>query len=170
MVRTAVMTVALVTVFSGGQVHAQTPRTPIDFSDLLKVSEGKRLLDKAANEMQKYALGNEGVATVKSANAKSMTFDWKTGRPASGSVTVVFDLHHRHRLMAERELVIATPFGKVNRRIPEIYAFDCHTEVHVEYDLKEDRGRARIAHGRLAIPLVPTFDWELWVNFEFGSK
>jgi hypothetical protein len=166
MVRTAMMTVAFVTFFAGGHAQAQVPSTAIDFADLLKVSEGKRLLDKAANDMQKYALGNEGTVTVKCASAKGVAFDRKTGRLASGTATVVFDLHHRHCLTTERELVISMLFGIVKRRIPELYAFDCHTEVYVEFDLKENRGRARIAQGRIAIPLVPKFDWELWVRIE----
>jgi hypothetical protein len=158
------MAVAFVTLFAGGHAQLQVQRTPFDFPDLLKRSEGKRLLDKAAADMQKYALGNEGAVTVKSASAKGVTFDWMTGRPTSGSATVVFDLHHRHCLMTERELVLGMRFGRVKCRIPELYAFDCHSEVYVEYDLKDNRGRARIAQGRIAIPLVPKFDWELWVR------
>jgi hypothetical protein len=166
MVRFAMTTVAFVTFFAVGNAQAQVPSTPIDVFDLLKVSAGKRQLDKVANDMQKYALGNEGAVTVKSASAKGVTFDWKTGRFASGSATVVFDLHHRHCLTTERELEIGTQFGKIKGWIPGLYAFDCHTEVYVEFDLKENRGRARIAQGRIAIPLVPKFDWELWVRFE----
>jgi len=131
-----------------------------DFDDLKQVPAAKKLLDDAAAKLRQFAQGNESGVSVKRASGKNVVFDVKTGKPLSGQITVVFDLHHRHRTTSDGEIRI---FGKP---LPGIVPYDRHDEVLVEYDIKAGRGKARLAKGPLALPLLPMIDWELWINVE----
>jgi hypothetical protein len=115
----------------------------VDFDDLTQVPAAKKLLDEAAAKLKKYAQGNESGVSVKSARGRDVAFDVKTGKPAAGQITVVFDLHHRHRVTKDGAIRI---FGKP---LPGVVAYDRHDEVLVEYDIKSGRGKARLAIGAL---------------------
>ena len=137
-----------------------------DFDDLTKVPAAKKLLDDAAGKLKTLAQGNESSVSVKSARGKNVTFDVETKKPVAGQITVVFDLHHRHRVTPDREVVLDTPFGKIKQKIPGIVAYDRHDDVYAEYDIKQGRGRARLAKGPINLPLLPVIDWELWLNVD----
>jgi hypothetical protein len=168
--RKLLITLPVIVLLCATATQARLPNLVVDFSDLTKVPAAKKLLDQAASELKEYAQGNEGGVSIKSASAKEVSFDWTTGRPISGRVTAVFDLHHRHRVMPDREMMIDTPFGRVTKTVPGIVAYDRHDDIYVEFDLKEQRGRARIAKGPLDLPLLPKVDWDLWVNVDMKNK
>ena len=115
----------------------------LDCADLTKVSIIKSKLDEAAAALKSIAQGNEGGVSVKAASAKNVVLDYSKMRPTSGTVCVTFDVHHRHRISPDRELVADTPLGKFTTHMPGVVAYDRHDEIQVEYDLKNGRGRAR---------------------------
>jgi hypothetical protein len=149
-------------------LRAQT--VTADFDDLTQVPAAKKILDDAAGQLKKVAQGNESGVTVKSARGKNVTFDLQTKKPVAGEITVVFDLHHRHRTTPDREVIIDTPFGKIKQKIPGIVAYDRHDEVVAEYDIKAGRGKARLAKGPVKLPLIPEINWELWVNLDLKNQ
>jgi hypothetical protein len=147
--------------FASGQAFGQNTIT-VDIDDLSKIPATKKLLDDAVGQLRKHAQGNEGGVSVKSARAKNVTFDAKSGKATAGNVTLVFDMHHRHRTTQDSYFL--------GRRIPGIVAYDRHEEVLAEYDIQTGRGKARVAKGPLGLPLLPQIPWELWVNFDVKSK
>jgi hypothetical protein len=163
MIRNFVTGLALCVFLMGLAATGAPPALTVDIPDLTKLPDAKKLLDRAADELKKYAQGNEGGVSVKSASAKNVTFDLKTLRPVSGTVTVVFDVHHRHRTWEDGKNLLGI-------KLPGVVAYDRHDEVLAEYDLKERRGRARIAKGPLGLPLLPKIDWDLWINIDLKDK
>src|SRR5262249_46243898 len=113
-----------------------------------------------------FAQGNESGVSVKSAQGKNVAFDPATKKLVAGDITVVFGVHHRHRVTPDREVIIDTPFGKIKQKIPGIVAYDRHDDVVVAYDIKQGKGKARLAKGPVNLPLLPKVDWELWVNID----
>ena len=132
---------------------------PFDIPDLTKFPQAKESLDKALAEVKKHAQGNEAGATIKSASAKDLTLG-DDRQPTGGTITIVFDLHHRHRTTRDGEIL----------GLPGIVAYDRHDEVPVEYDVKTRKGKARLAKGPLDMPLLPKVEWELWTPFEAPAK
>jgi hypothetical protein len=158
------LAVLALTLASSSPSQAQT--VTADFDDLTQVPAAKKMLDEAAEKLKGVAQGNESGVSVKSARGKNVTFDVQTKKPIAGQITMVFDVHHRHRTTQDSELVIDTPFGKIKQKIPGIVPYDRHDEIVAEYDIKEGRGKARVAKGPVDLPLLPKIDWELWVNLD----
>ena len=156
--------VMLVTLALSSSARSQT--ISADFDDLKKVPAAKKLLDEAATKLKDAAQGNESSVTVKSASGKKVTFDAQTKKPVAGQITIVFDLHHRHRTTADQKVIIDTPLGKAEKIIPGIVAYDRHDDLVVEYDIKDGKGKARLAKGPVQLPLIPKIDWELWINVD----
>lgn len=155
----------LAVVMAASPVRSQ-PLTA-DFDDLRQVPAAKKLLDDAAEQLKKsVAQGNESGVSVKSAQGKNVTFDPATKKLVAGDITVEFDIHHRHRTTPDRDLIVDTPIGKIKQRIPGIVAYDRHDDVVVVYDIRQGKGKARLAKGPLDLPLLPKIDWELWVGVD----
>jgi hypothetical protein len=149
---------------------AQAPKVTLDFPDLTTIPPAKKLLDDAATQLRKYAQGNEGSVVVKSASAKNVTFDLTTFRPSAGTVTVVFKVHHRHRVSQDRNVIVETPFGRLERTIPGVVAYGPNDEIVAEFDLQKERGKARIAKGPVGLPFIPRIEWDLWVNIDLKGR
>ena len=102
-------------------------------------------------------LGNEGGVAIKSA-----VLNVEKKFPLTGKANLVFDLHFRHVVQKEKEVL--------GVKVPAIVAYDRHEDLVVEYDINQKTARARVLKGPFKLLPLPEQDYELWINIDLREK
>ncbi len=102
-------------------------------------------------------LGNEGGVSIKSA-----VLNVEKKYPLTGKANLVFDLHFRHVVQKEKEIL--------GVKIPAIVAYDRHEDLVVEYDINQKTARARVLKGPFKLSPLPEQDYEVWINIDLSDK
>jgi hypothetical protein len=101
----------------------------------------------------KIDLGNEGGVSIKSA-----VLNVENKFPLTGKASLVFDLHFRHVIQKEKEVL--------GVKVPAIVAYDRHEDLVVEYDIKEKTAKARVLKGPFKLLPLPEQDYEVWIKLD----
>jgi hypothetical protein len=102
-------------------------------------------------------LGNEGGVSIKSA-----VLNVEKKLPLSGKANLTFDLHFRHVIQKEKEVL--------GVKIPAIIAYDRHEDLVVEYDINQKTAKARVIKGPFKLPPLPEQDYEVWINIDLPDQ
>jgi hypothetical protein len=112
---------------------------------------------KVAGIPVRIDLGNEGGVSIKTA-----VLNVEKKFPLTGKANLDFDLHFRHVVQKDKEIL--------GIKIPEIVAYDRHEKLVVEYDIKQKTARARVLKGPFKLSQLPQQDYEVWINIDLRDK